>query len=164
MELQSLTRLLSETKYKKQVIAIAGEIGDSPQHLLKLCLAKDPNVAAKASWVFRAWAHKHPIKALQCSTKLPELITNSKYDPVIRNILGAIRDLDIPEKTEARLCDLCLSILNRESHAVAVHANALCILLELGKRHPEMKNEFFLGISRNKALTERLYKQISALR
>jgi hypothetical protein len=147
--ISNLEELLSQAKSKQAIISIAHTCGDNGNPLLKLSLHGDANIAAKASWVFRTWAEMHPKEAKNSTEKVISVLQCSNLDPVLRNILGAVYDNGFPKKFEAIFIDICLGLILERNRAVAVHCNALGILIDLSKKHPALRIEVELALERS---------------
>ncbi|MEP7254023.1 MAG: hypothetical protein ABI683_16630 [Ginsengibacter sp.] len=82
--------------------------------------------------------------------KLDKLLKNLKkpglHDEVKRNTVRLLQHLEIPEKHEGAVMEICFGYLESTKEAVAVKAFAINTLARLAKKYPEISPEVRLLI------------------
>ena len=114
---------------------------DSLLFLLKIIEKVGSDQALRISWVLRSWAVKNKHLTLLHSEKISGILERNKNDAVLRNFLGIFIDTGIPTKLEGRITNICCKMLEDKHRAVAVHANALTLLLRISLMYPLIRNE-----------------------
>lgn len=130
---------------KAQTLKIVDWIGKNQtrfDELTELFLDKDLKVAQRASWPLRLAATVQPSLVKKHFKRLLDKISSGKvHDGVIRNTIGMMEDVDIPEKFEGRVMDACFNYLTDPKEKAAVKASSLTVLQKLAIKYPEISAE-----------------------
>ncbi len=115
--------------------------------LLRLFLNDEYRVTQRASWALSYCAAAYPSFL---KNKLGLLIDNLQkpglHDAVKRNTVRILQDIDIPEKYQGKVMDICFNYTQSPTEAVAIKAFSLTILGNLAKLYPEILAEIKLVI------------------
>ena len=135
---------------KAQCIKIVNWIGDNQKRfdeLFHLFLNDEYRVVQRAGWpvsycviaypkfIKKHWAH------LVKNVQKPNL-----HGAVKRNTVRLLQDLDIPEKFQGEIMNICFAFVESPTEEVAVKAFSLTILGNLAKQYPEIIPELKLLI------------------
>lgn len=125
-------------------------VGDNParfNELFHLFINDEYRVVQRAAWPMSFCVIKHPFLLKK---RFAELIANLKkpgiHDAVKRNTVRLLQFIDIPEKYEGAIMDICFSYIEAPNEAVAVKAFSLSVLEKLAKKYPEIIPELKLVI------------------
>lgn len=137
--------------------------------LFELFLKDEYRVVQRAAWPVSYCVIAHPqlIKKhwgrLVKNLKKPTL-----HDAVKRNSIRLLQDIDIPEKYEGDIMNICFGYIESPGEAIAVKAFSLTVLGNLAKKYPGIIPELKLIIEEQlpyqspalRSRTKRLYKQL----
>lgn len=135
---------------KENCECIVEWVGDSQprfNELFHLFINDEYRVVQRAAWPLSFCVIKYPFLI---KNKFSELIANLKkpdiHDAVKRNTVRLLQSIDIPEKHEGAIMDICFSYIEAPNEAVAVKAFSLSVLEKLAKKYPEIIPELKLVI------------------
>lgn len=125
-------------------------MGSSQQRfdeLFALFLADEYRVTQRAAWPVSYCVIAHPVfitkhwKKLISNLKQPNL-----HEAVKRNSVRFLQNMEIPEKYQGDLMDICFRYLESPAEALAVKVFSMTVLGNLAKIYPEIKPELKLLI------------------
>lgn len=115
--------------------------------LFQLFLKDEQRVTQRASWVLSYCIEAHPIFI---KNKLGLLINNLQkpdmHDAIKRNTVRILQHVEIPEKHQGQVMDICFNYIQSTTEAVAIKAFSLTVLGNLAKLYPEILGEIKLVI------------------
>lgn len=98
-------------------------------------------VTKRGLWVLRTISDSKPYLFNPYFENLLDLVrTYPLEDSVLRNVIGIWQVVDIPEKYEGEVYDLCLGFLQNDS-AIAAKAFSLDVCYRIAIKYPELKPE-----------------------
>lgn len=116
--------------------------------LTQLILGDDPLISMRASWTLQHFSHTHP-KAIY--PQIPQLIKflnkQNQHTGAIRNVIGTLRDIDIPEKHCSEVFDICIKLAKNPGLPHAPRVFAIYTATNICKKYPELKHEIELILS-----------------
>jgi hypothetical protein len=130
---------------KWQAIKIANYVGDDParfKELMELFLRPECRVSQRAAWSVNFCSQQHPelIKS-HLAAMIKNLDREDLHDAVKRNTVRILQFIDIPEKLQGDLADICFRYLLSADEPAAIKAFSMSVLFNICKDHPELKNE-----------------------
>lgn len=115
--------------------------------LFHLFLTDEYRVSQRAAWPLSICAIRHPYFI---NGKFEKLLANLQkpgiHDSIKRNTLRLLNQVDIPEKHEGFITDICFSYVQSPIEAVAVKCFSISILEKLTKKYPEIIPELIIVI------------------
>ena len=122
----SLKEEILKEHSKTQCNKIVAWVGSDQQRfdrLFYLFLHEEPRITQRAAWSLSYCASAHP----EFITKwFPELIKNlsrpALHDAVKRNTVRILQKVDIPEKYQGAVMDICFQYVESPTEAVAIKA------------------------------------------
>lgn len=135
---------------KAQCTKVVNWVGGSQQRfdeLFALFLADKYRVTQRAAWPVSYCVIAHPVfinkhwKKLISNLKKPNL-----HDAVKRNSIRLLQHIEIPEKYQGDLMDICFKYLESPTETLAVKVFSMTVLANLAKIYPEIKPELKLLI------------------
>jgi len=135
---------------KEQCNKIVEWVGNDKKRfneLFHLFLNGEYRVTQRAAWPLSYCVIAHPqfmkinFEKLISNLKKPEL-----HDSVKRNTLRLLQAIDIPEKYDGGVMEICFKYLESPNEAVAIKAFSLTVLGNLAKKYPEIIPEIKLLI------------------
>ena len=157
-----LSQVILQEHSKKQCDKIVQWVGndqDRFNELFNLFLNAEYRIAQRAAWPLSYSVINHPVLI---SDNFERLIENLKktglHDAIKRNTLRLLQNVDIPEKYEGAVMEICFQYLESPAEAVAIKAFSITMLGNLAKKYPEIIPEIRLIIE------EQLPRQTAAFR
>ena len=135
---------------KEQCNKIVNWVGSDKtkfNELFHLFLHGEYRITQRAAWPlsYCVIAHPHFMEH-----KYEELLGNLKnpnlHDSIKRNTVRLLQSVDIPEKNEGTVMEICFKYLESPDEAVAIKAFSLTVLGRLAKKYPEIVPEIKLII------------------
>lgn len=158
----NLSQEILKEHSKKQCDKIVDWVGNDKnkfRELFNLFLNGEYRITQRAAWPLSYSAIAHP-ELMQNNFK--KFIANLKkqglHDSIKRNSVRLLQAVDIPEKYEGEVMEICFQYLASPSEAVAIKAFSLTVLKNLSKKYPEIIPEIRLLIE------EQLPHQTAAFR
>lgn len=135
---------------KKQCDKIVIWVGNSQKRfdeLFHLFLTGEYRVVQRASWPVSYCVIAHPgfIKR-NISMLIKNLNRQDLHNSVKRNSIRLLQHVDIPEKYQGKILEICFDYISSPSEPVAVKAFSLTVLSNLAKLYPEILPELRLVV------------------
>ncbi|MFT3681072.1 MAG: hypothetical protein QM791_12410 [Ferruginibacter sp.] len=135
---------------KAQCDLIVQWVGDSQQRfneLFRLFLNEEYRVTQRAAWPVSYCVAAQPgfIKS-NFSKFIKNLQQPGLHDAIKRNSVRLLQYVDIPEKYQGDVMNICFDYVASPTEAVAIKAFALTVLGNLSKQYPEIVPEIKLLI------------------
>ncbi|MFA6150045.1 MAG: hypothetical protein WC716_01910 [Chitinophagaceae bacterium] len=141
----NLQEQLLKEHSRNNTIFIANWIGSNKERfgeLMHLFFQGEPKVVQRAAWVVSyCFENCQELVPPYLSEMVDYCNTPGIHDAVKRNVTRIIAHLNIPEKLEEPLLNLCFELLINPKETVAVRCWCMDILLTLSRTYPEIKNE-----------------------
>ena len=135
---------------KKQCNTIVKWVGNDSKkfnELFDLFLNGEYRITQRAAWPLSYCAIAHPGFM---KNNFGKLLNNLKkpalHDSIKRNSIRLLQAIEIPEKYEGRVMEICFKYLESPKEAVAIKAFSLTVLSRLAKKYPEIIPEIKLLI------------------
>jgi len=115
--------------------------------LFNLFLSEEYRITQRAAWPLSYCAISHPELM---KGNFEKLVSNLKkanlHDAIKRNTVRLLQAVNIPEKFEGAIMEICFNYLGSPHEAVAIKAFSLTVLGNLAKKYPEIIPEIKLLI------------------
>lgn len=135
---------------KAQCTKIVNWIGNNQQRfdeLFNLFLNDEYRVVQRSGWPLSYCVIAHPEFIKKHWTALIKNLSKPNLHPAVkRNSIRLLQDIDIPEKYQGSIMDICFNYVASPTEAVAVKAFSLTVLKNLSKQYPEILPEIKLII------------------
>jgi hypothetical protein len=139
--------LISEHS-KRQTMNIVKFVGDDKtrfKELLHLFLNGEYRITQRAAWSLSLVSEQHPALIRPHLSKLIKKLNEPGLHPAIpRNILRIFQEIEIPEKLQGRLVDLCFKFITDAAQPVAVKAFSITVAARICGNYPELKKELLM--------------------
>ena len=107
--------------------------------LFNLFLNDEYRVTQRAAWPLSYCAINHPeLMRNNFEKLLSNLKKDDLHNSIKRNTVRLLQAIDIPEKHEGAIMEICFRYVESPTEAVAVKAFSLTILGKLAKKYPEI--------------------------
>ena len=130
---------------KANCTAILKWIGDSQQRfdeLFDLFLHDEYRVVQRAAWPLSYAVQSHPEFIKKHFAKLLKYVKKPGiHGAVKRNTVRLLQDVEIPEKFQGDVMNLCFDYVSSPDEEAAVKAFSLTVLANLARKYPEIKPE-----------------------
>ncbi|MES2848296.1 MAG: hypothetical protein V4685_04535 [Bacteroidota bacterium] len=135
---------------RAQRTKVVNWVGDSQQRfneLFFLFLNDECRVTQRAAWAVSYCVADHPVFIRSNFSKLLKNLQKPKlHDSIKRNSVRLLQHVDIPEKYQGEVMNICFQYLESPTEAVAIKAFSLTVLSNLAKQYPEIIPEVKLLI------------------
>lgn len=135
---------------KQQAVKISAWIGNDEKRfadLMKLFLAGEYSVAQRASWVMSHCAERHTsLITPWLSGMIKKASEHGVHDAVKRNVVRILQIVDIPNKLQGPVTNLCFGFLQSVDTPIAVKAFSMTVLANIAAVQPDLKRELSLVI------------------
>lgn len=123
-------------------------IGDDPlkfRVLVEQFLKGEAILRQRAAWPLSYVAIEHPELIKPYFGKLMDELGKKGLHPAIhRSILRVFQQIDIPEKYQGQLIDICYRFIMNETLPPAIRAFAITTATNICMDYPELKNELLI--------------------
>jgi len=130
-----------------KIVNWVGSLQERFDELFMLFLNDEPLVTQRAAWPLSYCVIAHPYLI---NKHWSELIKNLRkpnlHDAVKRNSVRLMEDINIPEKYQGEIMDICFRYAASPSESVAVKCFSMTVLHNLSKKYPEILPELKLII------------------
>lgn len=130
---------------KSQCDKIVQWVGTSQKnfnHLFNLFLNDEYRVTQRAAWPLSYCVIAHPEFINKNFLKLIDnLKKTGLHNSIKRNTVRLLQHVEIPEKFQGDVMDICFNYIQSPSEPVAVKAFSLTVLSNLAKKYPEILPE-----------------------
>ena len=127
---------------KAQCNKIVQWVGDSVkrfEELFHLFLTDIYRVTQRAAWPVSYCVIAHPQFIKNNFDKLVKNLQRPNlHDSIKRNTVRFLQHVDIPEKSQGEIMDICFDYLASPTEAVAIKVFSLTVLGNLAKKYPEI--------------------------
>ena len=135
---------------KIQCIKIVTWVGNSQQRfdeLFALFLQEEYRVTQRAAWPMSYCVIANPTFIKKHWKEIVDNLTKPNlHDAVKRNTIRFLQDIQIPEKYQGAVMEICFKYLESPTEALAVKVFSMQVLGSLAKLYPEIKPELKLLI------------------
>ncbi len=147
MDLRNQILLEHNKENCNRIVAWVGRDLAKFNELFDLFLNDEYRVTQRAAWPMSYCVIAHPVFM---ENNFDKLIQNLKrpgiHNSIKRNTVRLLQAIDIPEKYEGAIMEICFQYVESPTEAVAVKAFSLTILGNLAKKYPEIIPEIKLLI------------------
>ncbi len=145
-----LRQALSKEHGKRNTAFVVDWVGSNQKHfdeLIGLLLSNEFMMSQRASWVVGNCVEVHPeLVKKQLPIIIANLHNNKLHDAVKRNTIRLLQFVEISEKLEGQVLDLCFNYLSHKEESIAVKVLSMIVLTNLVRKYPELKPELILLI------------------
>jgi hypothetical protein len=140
--------LTEHTKINCQkIVSWVGDDIKKFNELFALCLQSEYRITQRAAWPMSHCAIDHPEFMKHNFDKLVENLKKPGiHNSIKRNSLRLLQAIDIPDKYDGDIMEICFRFVEVPEEAVAIKAFSLTILGKLAKKYPEIISEIKLLI------------------
>jgi hypothetical protein len=135
---------------KAQCTKIVKWVGNSQERfdeLFNFFLNDEYRVTQRAAWPLSYCVIAHPFLIKKNFSKLiKNLHKPNLHNAIKRNSVRLMQGIEIPEKFQGEVMEICFNYLKSMNEAVAVKVFSLTVLNNLAKKYPEILSEIKLLI------------------
>ena len=162
MDKFNLISTILQEHSKAQCNKIIEWVGDDQKRfdeLFKFFLNGEYRVAQRAAWPVSYCVERHPkLIKKHFGSLIKNLRKTGIHNAIKRNTLHILQEIELPEKFQGEVMDLCFQYVESPTEAVAIKAYALTVLGNFAKLYPDILPEIKLLIE------ERLPNQTAAFK
>lgn len=130
---------------KAQADKVVQWIGSHQQRfdqLFTLFTSNEYKLVQRAAWPLSYAVAAHPVLIQKHVGKLLRYLEQPNlHDAVKRNSVRLLQDINIPQKYQGNVMNLCFAYIISPKEKPAVKAFSLTVLQNLSRQYPEIKNE-----------------------
>jgi hypothetical protein len=135
---------LLEVHSKKNSLDIVALVVKDPRYmktLMTLFFHGDLRTCQRVSWAVGILADNNTQLILPYFEKMINNLKDAKHDAIIRNTLRTWKSMDIPEKHEGKVYDICFDYLNDIQQPIAIRVFAMIVVSKIARKYPDLKEE-----------------------
>jgi hypothetical protein len=126
--------------YKKEMISFMNAHPEYFEEAIQLAFSDKQPYSWRAAYVL--WSViKENDKRIQKHIKKIVNAVKDKNDGHQRELLKILLMMELDEKYESKLFDICMNLWEQINKAPSVRVNAFKFILKIAKKHPELKQE-----------------------
>ncbi|MFO7526084.1 MAG: hypothetical protein R6W68_11585 [Ignavibacteriaceae bacterium] len=126
--------------YKNEMISFMNSHPECFEEAVKLALSDKQPYSWRAAWLLWSVIEEND-KRIKKFIKKIVTASKTKSDSHQRELLKILLMMDLDEKYEGVLFDMCMDIWEQISKAPSVRINALKLIIKIANKHPEFKHE-----------------------
>jgi hypothetical protein len=126
--------------YKHQMIAYMNSHPEVFDEAIKLALSDMQPYSWRAAYTLWSVIEENDKRIQKHIKKIVSAVKN-KRDGHQRELLKILLMMDLDEKYESELFDICMSIWEQINNTPSVRYNAFKFILKIADKHPELKQE-----------------------
>ena len=141
---QYIKKLLEAEHSKVQTVRVVEYIGSDSERfeaLMQLFFADDWCLNQRASWPMPLIVERYPELISPYIERLIQNLENPSHNAVVRNTIKLLQDIDIPEKSQGQVVNLCMSLLADPKEPVANRVFSMTVIYSISKKWPDLQNE-----------------------
>ncbi len=137
---------------KSQITKIVHYIGNDENkftELINLFFGDDLLVIQRSAWVLSHVVINYPFLIKPYYEEIIKLLEKDVHDAVKRNIFRLLQFVEIPEKWETKILDICFNTIVNREEAVAIRAFAISVAHRICNIYPELMAELKIILNDN---------------
>lgn len=141
---QHIKELLEAEHSKVQTMRVVDYIGHDPEifeALMQLFFADDWCLNQRASWPIPIIVERYPELIYPYLEQLLKNLENPSHNAVVRNTIKLFQDIDIPDKLQGEVVNICTSLLTNPKEPVANRVFSMTVIYNISKKWPDLQNE-----------------------
>ena len=141
---QYIKKLLEAEHSKMQMMRVVDYIGSDSERfeaLMQLFFADDWILNQRASWPMPIIIKNTPLFIYPYLERLIKNLENPSHNAVVRNTVKLFQDIEIPEKFQGQVVNLCMALLADPKEPVANRVFSMTVIYNISKKWPELQNE-----------------------
>lgn len=131
-------KLLSS--YKKEMISYMADHPEAFKEAIELAVSNKQPYAWRAAYVLWSVIQENDVRIRKHIKKIVNAVKD-KNDGHQRELLKILLMMELDEKYESKLFDICMNLWEQINKAPSVRVNAFKFILKIAKKHPELKQE-----------------------
>lgn len=126
--------------YKGEMISFMNAHPECFEEVVELAISDKPPYSWRAAWLLWSVIEKND-KRIKKFIKRIVSAAKTKSDSHQRELLKILLMIELDEKHEGVLFDICMGIWEQISKAPSVRVNSLKLIVKIAKKHPALKKE-----------------------
>ncbi len=126
--------------YKNEMISFMKSHPEAFDEAIQLAITDNQPYSWRAAWLLWSCIEENDKRIQKHINKIVNAV-KSKNDSHQRELLKILLMMELNEKYEGLLFDLCMNIWEQISKAPAVRVNALKLIIKIANQHPELVKE-----------------------
>ena len=140
MNMESVIENILLNSYKNEMISFMNANPEFFEEAIELAVSDKQPYSWRAAYVLWSVIEKNDKRVQKHIKKIVDAVKN-KDDGHQRELLKILLVMDLDEKYEGVLFNICMDIWEQINKSPSVRINALKFLVKIAKRHPELKQE-----------------------
>jgi hypothetical protein len=140
-----IRKTLEEGQSKASTLRIMKYIGTDKTRfrvLVELFMNSDYRITQRAAWPLGDHSIEHPELIRPYIPKMMKKLSETGHHPAIpRNILRIFQEVEIPQKYQGPLLDLCFKFIMDVAQPLAIRAFSITVAAKICSNYPELKSE-----------------------
>ncbi|MEN8191260.1 MAG: hypothetical protein ABFS12_00505 [Bacteroidota bacterium] len=137
---ESLKDILTARLRKDEMVAFLKKHPNKFEEVLNTALTDNQPEAWRAAWLLNHYMKENDQRVKLQIKKIIKVIP-TKQDGHQRELLKILNKMELSEKQQGKLFDICLTIWESIHKSPSVRGTAFMFLLKISKKYPELRNE-----------------------
>jgi hypothetical protein len=146
---QYIKELLEAEHSKVQTMRVVEYIGHDREKfeaLMQLFFADDWCLNQRSSWPIPFIVERFPELIYPYLEQLINNLENPSHNAVVRNTVKLLQNIDIPDKLQGQVVNICMALLADPKEPVANRIFSMTVIYNLSKKWPDLQNELLILI------------------
>lgn len=150
--------------FKNTAVAYIKAHPEQYEELIQLVLENKGRYSWRAAWFLSCTMEKNDKRVQKHVSQIIEILSAKKYEQA-RELLKVMQLMELNEEQEGKIFDICVTLWENVTEQPSVRYNALKLILQIVKKHPELSPEikFLLEQHYIEPLTEGVKKSVAKL-
>lgn len=149
---QELINILLQGQARNTVDEVIIWAGDNPTKFKILVETMagnlDQPIRDRAAWALSYIAVDKPtLLKYHWDIFVQLLVNKNTSDPIKRNLVRFMQEVEIPQKYHGKVTDRCFELLNNPQEDIAIRAFSMTVLGNMVDKYPELANELKISIA-----------------
>jgi hypothetical protein len=141
--MQSKLEYILTNSHKAEMIAYLKSMPADFDEAIKLALSDKQPYSWRASWLLWSCINKNDQRIQKYIEKIIDTLLERR-DNQLRELLMILQQMDLDERYEGKLFDICVTVWMSIEKQSSVRYNAFKMLIKIAKKHPELTQEIHL--------------------
>lgn len=140
----NIEAILSIRNSKKDIHLLVDYIIENPssiERLMRCFFSKELRTCQYAAWPLGILGSRKPQMLYPYIEQMITHLKTPKHNAVIRNTLRTWQEMEIPEKYEGLIFEICFNYLVDPNYAIAIRAFSIAVASNIASKYPDLAQE-----------------------
>ncbi|MBP6403725.1 MAG: hypothetical protein KA492_14435 [Bacteroidia bacterium] len=134
-------------KQAEKVVKYVGADKARFKELMSCYLSSEMILAQRAAMSAGYCVVQHPQLFTTYLPKILKAMEKPVHDAIVRNGLLIMRRVEIPEKLESKVIELCFELMSSAESPIAIKVYAIAVIQKVSKKYPDLLQELKIRVN-----------------